>query len=400
MNMRVRTLSAALACTQAALALAGPLAPPPGAVGSTGRTLAEIEPRIPISLANTPGDATTLYKISLPGHYYLTGDLVGVAGKRGIRVDADDVTIDLGGFTLRGPGSGTAIADRESEEVPSIKNLTLRNGTIEGWGDGLNMFNCSSARVEDVTFTGNLSSGLSFNGTLLVRSCAAYGNGGTGFENQGSGQFIDCISSYNAGGFFVSSGQMENCSARSNQYGITLNQSTARNCVAQSNATENIGVNSRSSVLECQTVGGGIGIRIYGHTTTVERCSVMSTSGHGISVEFNNARVIDNSIGYCGSSSASSAIQVATGVERAHIEGNSAWDCYRGIIVQGSQCMILRNRVGRLRGAYNTYFIAPGNVIAPIVQAATNVGTVSIVAGSPTYAGTVVTTDPNANISY
>lgn len=400
MNLSAKTLSAAIICTHAALAFAGPLTPPPGAVASTGRTLTEIEPRIPISLANTPGDATTLYKISMPGHYYLTGDLVGVAGKRGIRIDADDVTIDLEGFALRGPGSSTGIADRESEELPNIKNLTVRNGTVEGWSEGLGMFNCSSARVEDVTFTGNASSGLTFNGLLMVRSCAAYGNGGSGFENQGSGQFIDCISSYNAGGFFVSDGQIIDCTARSNQYGITLNGSTARDCVAQSNSNENIGVNARSSVVECQVVGGGVGIRIYGHTSTVERCSVMATSGHGIAVDFSNARIIDNNIGYCGSNSGVSAIEVASGVQRVHIEGNNAWDCYRGIIVQGSQCMVLRNRVGRLRGAFNTYYIAPGNVVAPIVQAATNVGTVSIVVGSPTYAGTVVTTDPNANISY
>ncbi|MCC6970990.1 MAG: hypothetical protein IT434_12295 [Phycisphaerales bacterium] len=56
---------------------AGPLDPPAGAVSSTYKTLAEVEPRIAINATNTPGDGANKYVISLPGSYYLTADIVG-----------------------------------------------------------------------------------------------------------------------------------------------------------------------------------------------------------------------------------------------------------------------------------------------------------------------------------
>jgi len=69
-----------------AAASAGPLNPPAGPITSTHKTLTEVEPRIPISSTTTPGDATSLYRISQPGSYYLTGNITGQAGKHGIYI--------------------------------------------------------------------------------------------------------------------------------------------------------------------------------------------------------------------------------------------------------------------------------------------------------------------------
>src|SRR5688572_3995985 len=102
---RVRNLAVAGALAAAAAALvvsAGPLNPPPGPVGSTYKTLTEVEPRTPVSSVNTPGDPDSLFRITQPGSYYLTANLAGVAGKHGIEIDADDVTLDLCGFELKG----------------------------------------------------------------------------------------------------------------------------------------------------------------------------------------------------------------------------------------------------------------------------------------------------------
>jgi hypothetical protein len=62
------------------------------------KTLNNVEPRTPIS--------SLPYTISAAGSYYLTGNLT--ADANGILVDANNVTIDLAGFSLIGPGSGTS----------------------------------------------------------------------------------------------------------------------------------------------------------------------------------------------------------------------------------------------------------------------------------------------------
>src|SRR6478609_8841062 len=76
----------------------GPL-PPPGAPGPTMKTLDQIEPRTDI--ATLPGDGTYLHVISASGSYFLSGNLTNAAsGKGGISITANEVTVDLGGFTI------------------------------------------------------------------------------------------------------------------------------------------------------------------------------------------------------------------------------------------------------------------------------------------------------------
>lgn len=80
-------------------ALAQPtLPPPPGPIDESGRW----GPRIEINQNAAPGDADSIFRISAPGSYYLTSNLVGLAGKTGIEIASANVTIDLNGFTLQG----------------------------------------------------------------------------------------------------------------------------------------------------------------------------------------------------------------------------------------------------------------------------------------------------------
>ena len=108
---------------------AGPLDPPPGPVTSTGR----FGPRTEINSTNTPGDSSSQFKITQPGSYYLGGNVTGVAGKNGISIDADDVTLDLNGFALLGvAGSLDGVI---AAEFPTLRtNLAIRNGTVADWG--------------------------------------------------------------------------------------------------------------------------------------------------------------------------------------------------------------------------------------------------------------------------
>src|SRR5436190_22647803 len=109
----------------------------------------------------TPGDAPGFpITISLSGSYRLSGNLtVSDPNTDAIDITADDVTIDLNGFSIIGPtvcklqtgpppitcspaGSGTGILTGNS-------NITVLNGKIRGMGTGLNLAG-DAARVEKV----------------------------------------------------------------------------------------------------------------------------------------------------------------------------------------------------------------------------------------------------------
>jgi len=79
----------------------------------------------------TPVD-TVPYTITAPGVYCLTGDLTGFASNAAITIQADNVTLDLNGYTLEGAGgTPTGIGSQDRS------NVTLRNGRIVGFGSGV-----------------------------------------------------------------------------------------------------------------------------------------------------------------------------------------------------------------------------------------------------------------------
>src|SRR5439155_4616001 len=114
---------------------------------------------IEVNSVNTPGDATAEFVISQPGSYCLANNMVGESGKGGIRIDADSVTLELGGFALLGVGgslSGVLVNTR--------LHVAVRNGSITGWGiDGLDGSTSGLARIDDLRTDANASAGISIN---------------------------------------------------------------------------------------------------------------------------------------------------------------------------------------------------------------------------------------------
>ena len=98
--------------------------------GPTMKTLDQVEPRSPVSEAGP---------IEASGSYYLTNDITGA-----ILVGADNVDLDLNGFTLSG-------AEVNGIEVGGRTNVKIFNGTIQGSGTaGVAGGNVADIHVDNV----------------------------------------------------------------------------------------------------------------------------------------------------------------------------------------------------------------------------------------------------------
>ena len=92
------------------------LTPPGAPADGVFKTLDQVEPRIPIHALNTPAGMAT-FTITAPGSYYLTGDHE-VASGSGITITADNVTLDLSGFTISStsdPPEGAGVTIHSSQ---------------------------------------------------------------------------------------------------------------------------------------------------------------------------------------------------------------------------------------------------------------------------------------------
>jgi hypothetical protein len=102
--------------------------------------------------------------IDTPGSYVLTADLHMVtAGTAAIEITADNVTLDLGGHVVRGPGSG------------ANGNVTVRDSFL-----GISLFKASATNC---TAIGNINDGIFLRYSSLI--------GGTSNDNGGSGVRAD-----------------------------------------------------------------------------------------------------------------------------------------------------------------------------------------------------------------
>src|SRR5688572_617629 len=146
----------------------GSLTPPSGPAPSM-KTLGQIEPRVPIE--KLP------FKISASGSYYVGANLV-IASGSGISIEADNVTVDLGGFNMRGdPTSLQAIVIATGRSDVSIKN-----GSITGSQLGIDGAGASRVHVQNVRVTGANGAGISLGAEASVEGCVASDNEGTGIK--------------------------------------------------------------------------------------------------------------------------------------------------------------------------------------------------------------------------
>jgi hypothetical protein len=210
----------------------GPLTPP-GPPAPMMKTLEQIEPRTAIT--------TMPYSITQPGSYYLTTNLTGVTGNHGIVIFADNVTLDMNGFTLFGvPGAGRGIV------IPGVQyNITVGNGTVRDWPfDAVSADSVRNSRFERLRVSHNGGSGIT-----VGDACAV----------------VDCLVMSNA------------------VKGISVGKgSVVRGCTAQSNGDAGITTGSGGLVADCAVVSNALDGIVTGDATTVNNTTSSGNTGKGI----------------------------------------------------------------------------------------------------------------------
>jgi len=110
----------------------------------------------------TPGDAPGFpVTISQPGSYRLAGNVTVPAGVNGIQINADNVTLDLNGFTIFGLGAG-AFTNGVFSVFRSM--ITVMNGSVRAFFVGLLIGGGTSHRIDRVSAVENGQAGFQLDG--------------------------------------------------------------------------------------------------------------------------------------------------------------------------------------------------------------------------------------------
>lgn len=249
---------------------------PPGPPGATMLTLSQVEPRTPIM--------SLPFTITNAGSYYLTANLTGSNGN-GITIEANNVTLDLRGFSL----IGTNGAESGIWVPGGTTSFILENGTVSGWPlNGVDADDGFESQFSQVNCIDNGSDGLRPGGNALLRHCIADGNGNNGFGSSGYNEscvFDDCDANNNVGsGFFTGQNCVfQNCDAEGQIYGFDAYFTcTFDNCVASSDGTGFYSPYSGCVFEHCNSTGNDdIGI-LAGDDTTIRDSASNYNGGDGI----------------------------------------------------------------------------------------------------------------------
>jgi len=394
----------------AAVSFGGSLTPPAGPVAPTPGP----EPRVAINATNTPGDADSVYKITAPGSYYLTGNLTGVVGKKGIEVAAGNVSIDLMGFELLGVAGSMGCIVSSTNGTASVE---IRNGSIMSWGgSGIELATSAvlnptienvrsrnnggggitvddGARISGCHVSDNDGAGIITGITCVITECTVYDNGSSGILTGASCVITGCIVQENAGsGISTGSGaSISRCVASTNGgTGISVSASSAiADCTTSDNTGDGISI-SIGTVSRCTAYSNGDdGITAFSGSTVIE-CAANQNTGDGIQLA-SDTTAIRNTCDSNGQGGIGYGINV-TGTDN-RVEGNNCTDNTIGIVASNVGNFFTRNTCTSNNQNWNT--VAGNNLL--VIDATGS--TAAAIAGS---SGGVSpgSTNPWANFSY
>lgn len=302
----------------------GPL-PPPGAPAPTMKTLDQLdaklnvidtktEKRIPVDATHTPGNPNTpnQFAITQPGSYYLPQSYDIAFPESNINIGADNVTLDLNGFTL----SCSTNNPNAAITLLGPKNVLIKNGFIRsgvtvsgstfsgfGYANGINCFAATNVTVQNVAIIGINGTGINLVGATgsTVSSCSTAITKTDGIR---ASNIMDCTAQQ-AGNDGINGVMVSRCR------GETISTDTSKSGVVGTvvNGCDGVGGAGRGVTAVTATNSHGASTaNNYGlfATETATNCTGTSSLGTGLS-----AGVATNCTGTAGGIGTGLAAEVA-----------------------------------------------------------------------------------------
>jgi parallel beta-helix repeat protein len=260
------------------------------------------------------------YTISRPGSYIVVCDLTTAQDFNCITIATSNVTIDLNGHTLFGPGTTAgAGSGRGISADTNYTNIVVKNGTIRDFRHvGLRLFSTNN-QVINIRAYANLSNGLSIYSGSLIKDNIADGNANLGIFAAGGSTVTGNIATNNAGygGISVS-------------FGCLVTGNTAYNNTGSYGIYANIGSTITGNSVYNNSQDG---IYVLGGCTIIGN-SVYKNGHNGISAD-TSSTILDNT---CYSNSWSGITTTQSLVKINTCKNNG----FNGISV-ANDCMVLDN---------------------------------------------------------
>jgi len=220
--------------------------------------------------------------IDTPGSYVLTADLhVPSPDTNAIEIEADDVSLDLGGHVIR--GSGSMAATGVGIRAYSRGGLSVSNGSVVEFGFGILIYegggSTGANRIRDLTAARCGSHGIRLTGGT-ARDVVAYDNG----------------TAANDFGFYCQRCTASNVTSRSNKAGILVGHGSATGCAALGNEFNGFTVQQGTLNTCTSTDNGGNGIWGYADAVVIGS-TVANNDLWGILLEPGGSNNVVNSTG-------------------------------------------------------------------------------------------------------
>jgi hypothetical protein len=240
-----------------------------------------------IKIAQTPSTTFPIV-IDQPGSYVLTGNItVSTPGVHGIEITADNVTLDLNGHALVGPGKLTGGVEG-GIYIWHMKNIAVKNGTVSNFGGYGIFLSGQNHQVKDIRAYGNGQHGI-FAEYCIITNCTADSNGNAGISANYS-TITNCSANnngdYNGNGITGSLSIIINCTATYNNLsGIAGSSSIIKNCTSSNNGMHGIvcGYKSRAEGNSIRDNGGyglNLGDSFSGYNYAIKNVASNNASGN------------------------------------------------------------------------------------------------------------------------